>query len=182
MNRGNTALTVSAAAALVLAVLAGVVLRPGPTVTVDEAGGGDAHLGRSCVAYGGDPLTTLVTQSVHETGQTHLLGARATGVHGADGSVPVRIVPGVRLTEGYSVDEGILDGHRAVAPVDVALPRGDSTIVLTIHRRPDVAVSTVDAVELAWSGPLGTVRTTTIPAPVGLATERSLHSGACSAG
>lgn len=175
MHRGNVVITASAAAAVVLAVLAGVVSGPGPTVT-DESDDPTSH---GCVAYGDDPRAVVVTVVARVTSGVHLLGARVAGARGTDGDVRVRVVPGYSLESGYSDGDGILDGHRARSPRGVDLPAGRSTFVLTLTRRADVDLSQVDAIDVSSAGPLGTVRSSRVHAGVGLATEEALDSGAC---
>ncbi|MBT2502422.1 hypothetical protein [Curtobacterium sp. ISL-83] len=167
MFGGRLMIATASAVAVLLAIAVTVVAAPTTPLREGTISGG------ACSSFAtADPDETVtVTIVLHNTSQdaVRILGAQAFRPIGT-GGVQLRAVPGHDLhansfgdLDAFAAAEHVVAARGAVLPAERA-----STLLATFRRGSGTGTAMIGGVVLAYPGPLGTIRQTTLRAPLGI--------------
>lgn len=161
-------LAVSTALAIVAGAGVAVVSWPSvPLRLVDLAGG-------ACAAYQPPDRTKSMSVSLpvrNDSGEdVTVLGAHPFGTVHAE-RVRLRVLPGHdEHPNSFGPFSSLVAGRPVEPLIGAVLPaHRTSTVIVTITRQDDAAFAAIDGVTIAQRGTFGTVRTTSLPAWLGVA-------------
>jgi len=168
VHSGRAVLAASTTLAIVAGAAVAVVAWPSTPLRTDRLVGG------ACASYAaGDTSTSMsVTIPVQNDSadDIEVVGSRALGQVGT-ADVDLRVVPGRSFGfNGFGTLSQLAEGHRTV-PLDGAdLPaHRTSTVIATITRSDGAPFGAIGGLELDQRAVLGTIRSTVLPATLGVA-------------
>lgn len=132
-------------------------------------------VGGACASWeagaGTTPMSVTLPVRNDSDDDVTVLGSKALATTAGTARVELRVVPGRELDfNGFGTLEDLADGHRTVPLDGAVLPaHRTSTVIATIVREPDADFGAIGGLELDQRAALGTVRTTVLPATLGVA-------------